>query len=397
MIGKIIETIKLHKLYMLPKLVLAYIVYLLTCCFDQRSIVLVSEKLDEARDNGFYFFRYIKDNTDEKNVYYIIKKDSKDYSKIDIYKKDIIFLDSFKHYYYFFLCDKMVSSQAYAYPISKKLCQKVFRYRTKKLYWLQHGVTKDYDRERDYSQQGNVKLCCCASKREQYIFINEFHYPPTIAVNTGFCRFDGLRDTSDRNNPQILIMPTFRKWLTPKLYDYPTENEISRFVNSSYFKFYDGLLRSERLLKLLENNNIHVLFYLHYAFQPYAELFKGNKCVTIARKNDYDVQALMKESNFLITDFSSVAFDFAYMDKPLCYAHFDYEEYRLKHYGEGYFSYTNDGFGPVVTSIEEIINLLEDSCRNNFNVDRKYRDRTNAFFDRRDTENCKRVADIVFE
>lgn len=41
---------------------------------------------------------------------------------------------------------------------------------------------------------------------------------------------------------------------------------------------------------------------------------------------------MLKESRLIIADYSSVAFDFAYMNKPLLYFQFDEEEYRTKHY-----------------------------------------------------------------
>ena len=72
--------------------------------------------------------------------------------------------------------------------------------------------------------------------------------------------------------------------------------------------------------------------------QPFLSEFEGNKRIKIASTEEYDVQTVLKESAYLITDYSSISFDFAYMKKPLCYFQFDYAEFREKHYPEGYFS-----------------------------------------------------------
>lgn len=49
----------------------------------------------------------------------------------------------------------------------------------------------------------------------------------------------------------------------------------------------------------------------------------------------------------MVTDYSSVAFDFAYMKKSLVYAQFDREAFfEGQTYDEGYFNYETDGFGP---------------------------------------------------
>lgn len=52
-----------------------------------------------------------------------------------------------------------------------------------------------------------------------------------------------------------------------------------------------------------------------------------------------DVQALLKSAAFLVTDYSSIAFDFAYMYKPMVYFQFDQERFREGQYPSGYFRY----------------------------------------------------------
>ena len=53
---------------------------------------------------------------------------------------------------------------------------------------------------------------------------------------------------------------------------------------------------------------------------------------------------------------SSVAFDFAYLGKPVIYAQFDKEEFYEKHdYKAGYFNYERDGFGEVVYDLESTV------------------------------------------
>ena len=63
---------------------------------------------------------------------------------------------------------------------------------------------------------------------------------------------------------------------------------------------------------------------------------------------------MLKESSMLITDYSSVFFDVAYMHKPIIYYQFDRDAFRQGHYQEGYFSY-DDGFGPVAFDTESLL------------------------------------------
>ena len=94
------------------KFLFAYIAYLFSFSF-RKNIALVSEKEDEARDNGIYFFRYAVAHCTNEKVYYVIRKGSSDYVKIRDYNKRVVFWDSFRHYYLIFCCGKIISSQAY--------------------------------------------------------------------------------------------------------------------------------------------------------------------------------------------------------------------------------------------------------------------------------------------
>ena len=92
----------------------------------------------------------------------------------------------------------------------------------------------------------------------------------------------------------------------------------------------------------------------------------------------------------LITDYSSVAFDTAYMGRPVCYYHFDYDAYRATQHPEGYFSYTDDGFGPVAGTQAELVSAVCAIIENNFENPSPYKERAEQFFDLKDCENCKR-------
>jgi len=67
----------------------------------------------------------------------------------------------------------------------------------------------------------------------------------------------------------------------------------------------------------------------------------------------------------MVTDYSSIAFDAAYIHRPVAYFQFD-TEHMLEgsHVGSrGYFDFDRDGFGPVATTLDDAIrevqNLIE--------------------------------------
>lgn len=389
--------IKYKKMLSSIKLVIARILTIGTT----KNIWLISEKVDEARDNGYYFFKYCMENLnkdEEKNIYYLMEKNSKDFEKIKIYEKNIIKPNSLKHCIFYFKSCKLITSQAIPYPVSEKICKKFFKVKNQKFYWLQHGITKDYLRHEDMDyKHKQYSLVCCASPYEKDFFINEYGYNAEQAICTGFCRFDGLIDESNTNN-YILVMPTFRKWLSASdPLKEPTKEEEKSFINSDFYEKYTKLLSDEKLLRYLKENNLVVIFYMHYALQNYSYLFKKfeNNNVIIAHKDKYDVQDLMKKSKIMITDYSSVFFDYAYMYKPVIYFQFDVNKFRDGHYKEGYFSYKDNGFGPVFDNSLEVIEYLISTADREFKIEKKYESRIRMFFPPKDNLNCKRIFDII--
>jgi CDP-glycerol glycerophosphotransferase (TagB/SpsB family) len=83
--------------------------------------------------------------------------------------------------------------------------------------------------------------------------------------------------------------------------------------------------------------------------------------------------------------------DFAYMDKPVIYYQFDYERFRENHLSEGYYSYKDDGFGPIHDDEDELVKNVIDMGLNNFELKEEYRKRIKSFFTLRDNHNCERT------
>lgn len=135
----------------------------------------------------------------------------------------------------------------------------------------------------------------------------------------------------------------------------------------------------------MEKNNYIGIFYLHPNFAEQFRYFKGNKIFKIKEK--CNEQELLIKSALLITDFSSIFFDFGYILKPVIYTQFDYKEYRFNQFPEGYFDYKKDGFGPICyglqCTIKEIIFEIENKCK----LKKIYLMRIKRFFEYFDENN----------
>lgn len=356
----------------------------------RKHIWIVSEMEHTARDNGYWFFKYLRENYPDWPVYYPIQFTSMDYPKV-AELGNVIRHGSFKHHVYTWAAELDISARTgrgLPARLMSHLFQKKGLYPFKEIF-LQHGVIMNVT-EFLKKELNNIDLFMTTTLAEAKSIHDDYHYDVEQIRVVGLPRFDQLNEFTV-NPKQILLMPTWRSWLYP-LFGEVTRESMDAIAQSRYVKTYCSLLASDRLNRFLADNDLHLLFFPHSQMQPFLSAFQGeNSRIHIASMEQYDVQTALKESAYLITDYSSINFDFAYMKKPMCYFQFDREEFHSRHYPEGYFSYRNDGFGPVVETEEELIDTIVDSFNSGFQMDAQYAKRVDDTFLYRDSNNCKRV------
>lgn len=346
--------------------------------FLKEKIFLFCERGFDAQDNAFIMYEYfVKKGYKCK---YLITKKSKDFSKINI--KDYIEYDSFKHFFYLNLACCVISTHAHNFLGTHASKLNKFYNIKAKFIFLQHGIIKD-DLPALYYKNFKCDLFVTSCFTEYSYVLNNFGYKDKGVLRcTGMPRFDFLENTA-KDPYKILIMPTFRKYLN-----------ASNFKESLYYKKICSLLSNKKLIEFCKMNNILILFYPHIEIHPHLSNFFGleNEVVKIVKYGEFSVQNLLKECHFLITDYSSVAFDFAYMQKPIAYYQFDKEDFLEYHYGKGYFDYEKMGFGPVFEDEQKLINYFIDAFnRKSF----LFVDRSVNFFNVRDNKNRERILNLV--
>ena len=359
-----------------------------------RNIWLVCERKSDARDNGYWFFKYMREQHPEIETIYAIDKESPDYKRVSPLGKVIQF-GSLTHWLYYWAAKKNISSQKEGKP-NAALCMLIevfLRFRQNRVY-LKHGIIKDYQ-QWVFKNISRFNLIICGAEREYDYMLANFGYNEKEMALTGLSRFDNLL-SSHIVKRQILVMPTQREWLRVISSDTFKIEGSYEFTDSEYFKTWSSFVHSDYLSELLDKYNMDLIFYLHASMQKYADSFKvDNNHVIIGYAKEYDVQQLLMESAMLITDYSSIFFDFAYMLKPLIYYHFDYEKYRNGQYQQGYFSYQDDGFGKVVDNEDGLIDKIASILENNLVDEDKYLERSKSFFPFHDNKNCERIFQAI--
>lgn len=354
------------------------------------KVWLVCERASDARDNGYWFFKYLCEQHPEIEAVYAIRYDSPDYNKVKDLGRVIEFA-SFSHWVYYWLAKRNVSSAKEGKP-NAALCFifEVYLGMRKNRAYIRHGIVKD-DQKWVYYDVTKMNLFVTSAKREFDYVKSLFGYPDGTVQLLGLCRFDNLLKPHNTKR-QILVMPTMREWLRVISYDTFDYEGTYDFKESEFFKVWTSFIHSDKLSYLLDKYDMNLVFYLHASMQHYADDFMSNNSrISIGHAKDNDVQQLLMESAVLITDYSSIYFDFAYMKKTLLYYQFDYEKYRRGQYQEGYFSYKNDGFGDVCQTEDDLFNKLEAILDGNLEMPLLYANRVDEFFAYHDTHNCERT------
>ncbi|MBQ0111270.1 MAG: CDP-glycerol glycerophosphotransferase family protein [Oscillospiraceae bacterium] len=376
------------------KLWTAYIIAFFLKIFNHkyRNLWIISERGDDARDNGYFFFKYIREKHSEINIWFVIDPASADFEKVNSLGKWVKH-NSFWHFVVYATAIIRLSSStwggdlpyaAYFQNITHKVNPR------KPFVWLKHGVDKEYA-PAEMATCFYPSLLICGAYPEYIYSKNTYKHKDGVIQYTGLSRFDNLHGELKTKN-QILVMPTFRKWLSVK--------DKSIVENSEFCERYNKLLHDQRLYELLRQNDLDLIFYPHYVMQPFADCFTTDcERIKIAKFKDYDVQQLLIESKLLVTDFSSVFFDFGYMNKPSVYYHFDRERYINEHYDftKGYFSYDDDGFGEVAFEHDTLVDLIEQYIKRDFTLSDEYSARISKFFPLQDTRNSERIYEKIMD
>lgn len=183
----------------------------------------------------------------------------------------------------------------------------------------------------------------------------------------------------------IFYLPTYREYL----------DENVKFNLFDNFKF-----DQEKMERILERNNAVMLIKLHSRdYEKTKKIIEGlrNSRRVYFIKNDEiggDIYPLLANADILITDYSSVYFDFLLLDRPIIFAAFDKDKYEKKDRGF-YFNYNEVTPGSKVNNWDELCEKLEESL-NKPDIDKQKRFMVNANFNKFiDNKSSQRIFNFL--
>ncbi len=364
--------------------------------FEHKRVWITQDKLFKAGDNGEYFFQYVqKEKKGENNVlmYYVVDKASPDYKRLKKqHGRFVLRFNSTRHRLIALHADMILATHVDVLHCNgfTKQVQVYFKdLFNGRVACLAHGLTIQKIAQYQNRTFDNTVLYFFVSKYEVENVSHEIYdyYDKSMLKLTGHGRYDGL---VNRDKKQLLITPTWRRGITSgSAKKGSTYAHSDTFKNSDYFKIYNGLINDSRLIEAAKNCGYRIMYLLHPAMSNQLEDFDKNDYVDIvAATSDISYETVLTESSLMVTDYSGVQFDFAYMKKPVVYYH---PSILPPQYESNGLNYETMGFGPICTNHEQIVDALCTYMENECRMEEKYQTRVDDFYAFSDHNNCARM------
>ncbi|AQX93074.1 hypothetical protein ALX04_000995 [Lactiplantibacillus plantarum subsp. plantarum] len=375
---------RLSKIKYLPVLIIAYLAALVMLPFIKRQRYVIGGHSGELfEDNGKAFYEFLVNNksVSAENVIWYSKQKNALSKQINVNR-----IGSFKGYFDYFTA----KCALYTHSSSTDIAPLAFHFKFMQpiRIYLDHGI----DGLKKVGWTSKIEPAdgyVVASKVGREIKQQYWHLSDDLIIDTGLARYDRLFETmqgkSHSHVTRILYLPTWREW------NYGSEQ--SEFESTEYFQKIVAFLKDPRTYQLVAKHHVILHVELHPFCEPYLNTFK--KQIGHIDRIEFAFGNISDEiikSDLLITDYSSVCWDFLYQNKPVVFYQFDQERY-LKDRGS-YLDFDTQLFGPVCKTESELLVALHDYIAGEEKVSQKLRHR---YFTHIDGNNCARVYSVIEE
>lgn len=351
----------------------------------------------QADDNAEHLYRFIKNNYPNQNIYFALRKNSHDWDRLE--QQGFNLVDYGSKEFERALCKSSIIISSHLDRYINNYFGDDYQY-SKKFVFLQHGITQN-NISSWFNQKKNIQLLVTATRDEYNSIANgkEYKLSEKEVKLLGFPRHDSLL-LNDCSENIILVMPTWRESIVGNVIADGNDREINHsFMTTEYAINWYEFLHSNELKTMSDKYGYKVFFAPHKNIEVYIKKFDLPEYINIwtASSSKESMQELFQRSKLMITDYSSVAFEMAYINKAIIYFQFDRDIiFSGAHITkQGYFTYEEKGFGPVVETVEELIQELKCLLDNNGKPLEPYKSRIENTFPFRDGKNCERVYQAI--
>ncbi|KRE10465.1 hypothetical protein ASE46_02560 [Bacillus sp. Root239] len=381
-------------------------VYLITFLIpkDKNLIVLGSSRGWDIADNSKYLFMYFKQIERKKRLrkYYFITKNKRIYAEIKgrgennvlylftlkgmltlIRARHVVLTHSLDDLMPFLYGGKVIHQLWHGTPLKKigfdadnwgkSKARDIFKNLTYKLIPYQNYmhcnflyVSSEYVKS-SMSTAFRLKDECIkplGQPRNNYLLNLTREYPLLQSENTNFGEYKKI----------VSWLPTHRGFSGKSIIDILNEYGFNT-------ERFDGKLKDKGYLFVIKPH-----------FVERANLKEHLKGYTnILVYDEVDPYPLIKDTDILITDYSSILFDYLLLDRTAIFAPFDYDFY-VNNVAELYYNYDDIAYGSIAYDWESIFNLI---FENEDSVYAEKRKRLIEEFCAADRDSAEKISDFI--
>lgn len=346
-----------------------------------QRIWITFDKLYKAGDNGEYMYDYVSAQNDGIDIRYLIKEESPDYIRMRDKGDKLLLWGEDETLVTVLLAEAILTTHTNIISYTgfdKELIPYICDLFNSVNICIQHGLTTQNIAQFQNRLFDNLQLYLCASPNEiQNLSRPIYGYTDKSCLKlTGVARYDGLKS---KDKKQILITPTWRRNIANANVAHVKKGHNEYFKNSEYYRIYNTLINDSKLIECAKKTGYKIIYLLHPAASAQIDDFERNDYVElIPAASDMNYEKILTESSLMVTDYSGVQFDFAYMRKQILYYH---PKSLPPHYDESEaYVYERDAFGPIIDNHDELVEQLCDYMRNKCKTKQEYVERANKFF-----------------
>lgn len=348
-----------------------------------RPVWLVGERPETAQDTGIALYEHVRRTHPEIDARYVITADSPDLPRLEG-DPGVVLFGSREHVEATLAARRILGSHHSEYLLPVRGPRFERNLKAVRVF-LQHGVmgTKNMVANYGYDAPGfTADVFMVSSDRERRMIEEDFGWPEERVVVSGLSRHDRLFADVPAPERRILIMPTWRDWLR-------TREDVAE---SEFFARWNQFLHSEEFAGLLQEHGLVADLYLHANMQPHLDLFDLSH-VNVIRHGELPIQDLLLRSCAMVTDYTSAAIDFSFLDRPVVYYQFDRTRFLGKR--PSHFDLDEELPGEIVATGAELMTALTARAEDGFRIHPDAQRKSRALIASRDTNASERIVQAV--
>jgi CDP-glycerol glycerophosphotransferase (TagB/SpsB family) len=159
-----------------------------------------------------------------------------------------------------------------------------------------------------------------------------------------------------------------------------------KFISLEYINNINKIINNNILIKALTKHKITLYYCLHRTISYFKYMIKNNYRKQYRYISNHEISSVLIESSLLVTDFSSITFDFIYQRKPVIIYIPDLKDPMIKKiYDKDYYEIINDiktgtiFFENRLNTPKQVINKIIYYIKHNFKLELNLEEYYNSF------------------